>query len=96
MKKEKVTEVMSCDFCKQEKETRLCGGCGADACTSCSTRVDVHISHWQTMERYYAGTTTMGLSNSPAFSGIFCSKCSKCSPESVLVGVGFVKREKAA
>lgn len=93
MKKQKQVEITVCDFCKQEKETRPCATCHADACNSCSMRVDVHVTRWRESKEYMYATVFTGGQGDPALSGFFCSQC---SPESMLQSVGFVKREKAA
>lgn len=88
MKKEKMVEVTICDFCKQERETRRCGSCGADACVHCSNRFDVVVRRWPEAAQIF---TVMGENSQPSFSGIFCKQC---PPD--FVTLGFIAREKAA
>jgi len=93
MKKEKMVEVTVCDFCKQEKETRTCAGCKADACVLCSVVLNVHVTTWREVKDYYTGTMNIGIASQPDYSGTFCKSC---SPEDALKTVGFTKRAKAA
>jgi hypothetical protein len=93
MKKEKTVMVTVCDFCKEEKETRSCGGCGADVCAICSTHVAVHVTHWQESKSYMLMATVFTGQSTPDFAGVFCSQC---SPASMFTKVGFTEKKKAA